>query len=100
MCIELHVADPGLTQELSETLISLCRASCYPTGTLRANKSLNRKGTLASLRTLRFNFPLPVRKSCDLFISQAYLVVCQPKLLDEGWGKAKLTSCTKPKEVE
>ncbi|MEH2139515.1 hypothetical protein [Nostoc sp.] len=36
-----------LTQELSETFISPCRASCFKSG--------NRKGALASLRPLRFD---------------------------------------------
>ncbi|MEH2143631.1 hypothetical protein [Nostoc sp.] len=54
--------DIGLTQKTSQ-IIPPCRASCFSCRRRARDKSLNRKGALASLRTLWFDFPLPVRKS-------------------------------------
>ncbi|WP_334882101.1 hypothetical protein [Nostoc sp.] len=52
------MAPVGLTQQISQTLISLCRASCFfPWGDAQGTSLLTRKGALASLRPLRFVIP-------------------------------------------
>ncbi|WP_392478547.1 hypothetical protein [Nostoc sp. C110] len=47
--ILLHQLEDN-TVQLSISLFSQCRASCYPAGTLSANKSGNPPNALASLR--------------------------------------------------